>query len=61
MRSTWGRAGGWERRCPAEEILRETGKDIFRGAYALDGYEYKKAAPKVRALVDPKREKLVPP
>ena len=43
-----------------EEILRETGKDIFRGAYALDGYEYKKAAPKVRALVDPKREKLVP-
>lgn len=35
-----------------EKILRETGKDIFRGAYALDGYEYRKAAPKVRALVD---------
>ncbi len=42
-----------------EEILRETGKQAFAGTYALDGYEYKKAAPRVRALCDPKREKLV--
>ena len=25
-----------------EEILRETGKEAFRGAYAFDNYEYRK-------------------
>ena len=38
-----------------EEILKATGKKPFEGAYAYDNYEYKKAAPTVRALSDPKR------
>ena len=42
-----------------EEILRETGKEAFRGAYAFDNYEYRKAAPSVHALNDPGRSKLV--
>lgn len=42
-----------------EEILKATKKDVFRGAYANDNKAYKKAAPTVRAMVDPKREKLV--
>ena len=42
-----------------EEILRETKKEAFRGAYAYDNYQYKKAAPTVRALCDPTRGKLV--
>jgi len=42
-----------------ESILKETGKDIFRGAYYNDGREYTKAAPTVRGLCDPKRSKLV--
>ena len=42
-----------------EEILKETGKQAFQGAYAFDGYEYQKAAPKVRAVNDPQRSKLV--
>ena len=37
-----------------EEILKATGKKPFEGAYAYDNYEYKKAAPTVRALSDPK-------
>ena len=28
-----------------EEVLKATGKDIFRGAFAMEGHEYKKAAP----------------
>lgn len=42
-----------------EEILKATGKKPFEGAYAYDNYEYKKAAPTVRALSDPKRSKMV--
>lgn len=42
-----------------EEILKETGKMAFQGAFALDGYEYVKAAPRVRAVSDPKRSKQV--
>lgn len=42
-----------------EEILKITGKKVFEGAFAYDGYEYKKAAPRVRALSDPGRSKLV--
>ncbi len=42
-----------------EEVLKATGKDIFRGTFAKEGYEYKKAAPTVRAYMDPNRSKLV--
>lgn len=42
-----------------EEVLKATGKEVFQGAYARDNYEYKKAAPTVRAMIDPKRSKLV--
>ncbi|MEG0688853.1 MAG: citrate lyase subunit alpha, partial [Hungatella sp.] len=42
-----------------EEVLKATGKEVFQGAYALDRYEYKKAAPTVRALLDPKKSKMV--
>lgn len=36
-----------------EEVLKATGKDIFRGSFAKEGYEYKKAAPTVRAAMEP--------
>ena len=42
-----------------EEVLKATGKDIFRGSFAKEGYEYKKAAPTVRAAMDPTKSKLV--
>ncbi len=42
-----------------DEVLKATGKKPFQGAYAYDNYEYVKAAPKVRAMIDPKRGKLV--
>ena len=42
-----------------EEILRATGKEAFKGAYAFDNYEYKKAAPRTAAMMDPKRSKMV--
>ena len=42
-----------------EEILKKTGKEPFKGAYAYDNYEYTKAAPKARTMMDPKRSKLV--
>ena len=42
-----------------EEVLKATGKDIFRGSFAKDGYEYTKAAPTVRAAIDPTKSKLV--
>jgi len=42
-----------------EEILKATGKEAFKGAYAYDNYEYKKAAPVVRAVCDPTRSKIV--
>ena len=42
-----------------EEVLKATGKDIFRGSFAKDGYEYTKAAPTVRAAMDPTKSKLV--
>ena len=41
------------------EILKKTGKEPFKGAYANDNHEYKKAAPTVRALCDPGRSKMV--
>ena len=42
-----------------EEVLKATGKEVFQGAYAKDGYEYKKAAPTVRAYMDPTKSKMV--
>ena len=42
-----------------EEVLKATGKEAFKGAYAYDNYEYKKAAPKAHAMMDPKRSKIV--
>ena len=42
-----------------EEVLKATGKKVFEGAYAYDNYEYTKAAPKVHAVCDPKRSKMV--
>ena len=42
-----------------EEVLKATGKDIFRGAFAMEGHEYKKAAPTVRAYMDPNKSKRV--
>ena len=42
-----------------QNIIEATKKEVFKGAYAFDNYEYTKAAPKVRAVCDPKRSKLV--
>ena len=38
-----------------EEVLKATNKEAFKGAYAFDNYEYVKAAPKARTMMDPKR------
>ena len=45
-----------------EEVLKATGKEAFKGAYAYDNHEYKKAAPKAHAMMDPniqRRERLI--
>ena len=42
-----------------EYVMKETGRDIFRGSFAKDGSEYTKAAPTVRANIDPSKSKLV--
>ena len=42
-----------------EEVLKATGKNIFRGSFAKEGYEYKKAASTVRAAMYPTKSKLV--
>ena len=42
-----------------EEVLKATGKEAFKGAYAYDNYEYTKAAPKAHTMMDPKRSKIV--
>ena len=42
-----------------EEVLKATGKEAFKGAYAFDNHEYKKAAPKAHTMMDPKRSKIV--
>lgn len=42
-----------------EEVMTATGRDIFRGSFYNDNKKYKKAAPTVRALCDPRRSKLV--
>ena len=43
-----------------EEILRKTGKDVFRGSQAKDGFVYQKTGPNTRAAVKPGQDKLVP-
>jgi len=42
-----------------EEVLKATGREVFQGAFYYDNKEYTKAAPTVRANIDPKRSKLV--
>ena len=42
-----------------DELLARYGKEGFKGSWSRDGDSYKKAAPKVRAVVDPKQSKMV--
>ena len=42
-----------------DELLACYGKEGFKGSWSRDGDSYKKAAPKVRAVVDPKQSKMV--
>ena len=42
-----------------EEILKETGKQPYQGAFHFDSVEYKKDAPKTRPVIDPKKSKLL--
>lgn len=42
------------------DALLQNGYEVFQGNNARDGYEYQKAAPKVRACVAPREDKLVP-
>ncbi|WP_276951289.1 citrate lyase subunit alpha [Enterocloster lavalensis] len=42
-----------------DELLARYGKKGFEGSYARDDEQYRKAAPTVRAVVDPKQEKQV--
>jgi len=43
-----------------DKVLQETGKKVFQGAYARHNEVYQKAAPKVRGVVDPKEDKILP-
>lgn len=58
MRGTYKMINKVGRNIP-DEILKITGKEVFQGAYAKDNFEYKKAAPKVRTMMDPTRTKMV--
>lgn len=42
-----------------EEILKQTGKDIFRGSNYFDGYEYKKDGPVTKCVINSQGSKLV--
>ncbi len=42
-----------------EEIIKATGMQPFKGSFARNGEEYKKAAPTVRPRIDPTESKLV--
>lgn len=42
-----------------EEILKQTGKDIFRGSNYFDGYEYKKDGPVTKYVINSQGSKLV--
>lgn len=43
-----------------EEILKETGKDIFRGNRTFDGHVYEKASPKTRCVIGGSGSKVLP-
>lgn len=43
-----------------EEILKETGKDIFRGNRKFDGHVYEKASPKTRCVIGGSGSKVLP-
>lgn len=42
-----------------DEILEKYNKEGFKGSYSLDNARYHKAAPTVRAVVDPNQDKMV--
>lgn len=42
-----------------EEILKETGKEIFQGVHHFDGYEYKKDGPVTKCVINSNGSKLV--
>lgn len=42
-----------------EKILKQTGKQPFKGVHAFDGYEYKKASPRTRCVINSDGTKLV--
>ena len=42
-----------------DELLAQYGKKGFEGSFARDNARYHKAAPTVRAVVDPKQNKMV--
>lgn len=42
-----------------DELLKQYGKEVFQGSYYRDNTAYKKAAPTVRGVVDPKQNKMV--
>lgn len=43
-----------------EEILKQTGKDIFRGSHHFDGSEFRKTGPVTRCVINSSGSKLVP-
>ncbi len=42
-----------------EEILKETGKEVFHGSHYYDGYEYKKDAPKTHCVINSSGSKML--
>lgn len=42
-----------------QDIMKATGKDVFKGSLTEDGMVYTKATPTVRAYVDPERGKML--
>jgi citrate lyase subunit alpha/citrate CoA-transferase len=42
-----------------EQVLKDTGMKVFQGSRARNAEEYVKAAPKVRAWIDPNESKMV--
>jgi len=43
-----------------EEILRVTGKDVFRGSHAMDGKEYRRDGARVKPVINSEGSKLLP-
>lgn len=42
-----------------EEILRQTGKEVFQGVHHFDGYTYKKHGPMTQCVINSDGSKLV--